>query len=336
MAAKVGLAIFGFGNMGKIHFKNCMMSPRVDVRWIVCLNVNDAKSMVESYNLHTKCLSIDEANIDNVLNDKSVKAVIICSPTDTHENLIIKALEADKDVFCEKPITPEFKSTAQCYELAEERHKILLCGFQRRFDPSFSQLHDNLQNKALGNLRLLKISSHDLAPPPLQYINASGGILSDSTIHDIDMSSWLAGSKPTSIYVQSSAFDKDIAKYDCDLVVVTIMFNNGVISVIDNGRQVSYGYHQQLEALCDKGVLNVTNRRVHQLEVSSAEQSVIPSIDQHYSTRYTDAYRLILDHFIDVVQGKCEPIITKDHVLQVNKMVEAGKKSQALKNPVYF
>ncbi|XP_050389060.1 uncharacterized oxidoreductase YrbE isoform X1 [Patella vulgata] len=332
MASVFGVAIIGMGNMGLVHFKNCIMSPRANVRWVVRQNVENAKRLVKSYNLPVKCTSPD--NIDHVLDDDSVNAVIICSPTDTHKNLITKSLEAGKHVFAEKPITPNLESTEKCYDLAEQKNKSLLCAFHRRFDPSFSQLYDNLQNKALGNLRLLKISSHDMAPPPIEYVKISGGILSDSTIHDIDMSSWLAGSKPTSIYVQSSAFDKDIAKYDCDLVVVTIMFNNGVISVIDNGRQVSYGYHQQLEALCDKGVLNVTNRRVHQLEVSSAEQSVIPSIDQHYSTRYTDAYMLELDHFMDVIQGKCEMKVTKDQVLQVQALIEAGRKSQSLKTPV--
>ena len=76
----------------------------------------------------------------------------------------------------------------------------------------------------------------------------AGGIIYDSTIHDLDMSLWLAGSQPESVYVSASAFDPDIASCDdFDQVVVTIKFKNGVVSSVENGRVAPYGYDQRLE-----------------------------------------------------------------------------------------
>jgi hypothetical protein len=75
-----------------------------------------------------------------------------------------------------------------------------------------------------------------------------GGIFSDSTIHDLDMSAWLADSEPQSLFVQGHAFDPDIrALGDVDQAMVVIKYKNGVVSMIHNGRTAPYGYDQRLE-----------------------------------------------------------------------------------------
>lgn len=79
-------------------------------------------------------------------------------------------------------------------------------------------------------------------------MHTSGGIFKDSTIHDLDMVSWIAGSKPVSVYAQGHAHNPTLKEFgDKDQVVVVITYENGTVAVVDNGRWCPFGYDQRLE-----------------------------------------------------------------------------------------
>lgn len=331
--AKVTFALFGFGNMGMAHMKNILTSPRASVKWVVRNKIQEAQKFVQDYSLSARCTTPDR--LEELYNDPEVNAVLICSPTSTHEPVIRDSLLADKAVFCEKPITDAIDSTAACYDLAEKVKRPLFNAMHRRFEPNFCSVREKVMKKELGNLRLIKVTSRDLAPPPISYIKTSGGIIYDSTIHDLDMSLWLAGSQPESVYVSASAFDPDIASCgDYDQVVVTIKFKNGVVSSVENGRVAPYGYDQRLEVLCDKGMLQVDNKRSGLVWEHLAQGSSVPPIDSHFTNRYPLAYAAELEHFLDVMQGKAELRVKKEDTLNAMRLVRACQKSIAAKGPV--
>ncbi|KAK3094453.1 hypothetical protein FSP39_001892 [Pinctada imbricata] len=285
------------------HVKNIMLSPRAAVKWIVRNRKEDAEKFVKDFNLSAKCTT--PSQVESVYNDPEVNAVLICSPTNTHQPIIIQALNAEKAVFCEKPITADIETTKACYELAEKKKRPLFCAFHRRFDPGFREVWEKVRNKSLGKTRVIKTTSRDVQPPPLSYIKTSGGIIYDSTIHDLDLAMWLSGSMPKTVYVSGSAFDPDVAKCnDLDQVLVTIKFENGVNAVVDNGRVAVYGYDQRLEVLCDKGMLNVDNHLTSLVSYHGGQDTSVPRIDSHYSTRYPQAYANELEHFLDVLEGR--------------------------------
>ncbi|XP_041351704.1 uncharacterized oxidoreductase YrbE-like [Gigantopelta aegis] len=333
MSHKQGIAVLGFGRMGGVHVKNLMASPRASIKWIVRNKLEDAKKFIDSFGLAASCTGPDD--LDPMLKDPSVDAVVICSPTSSHESQIKKALEAGKAVFCEKPITRDRATTKQLYALAKKHNKPLFCAFHRRFDPSFQAMRESIHSGKLGNLRLLKGSSHDTVTSPLSYIKTSGGILNDSTIHDLDMSMWMVGSRPEIISVHGNAFNSGIRDCgDCDLVVVTIKYQNGVISVIDNGRQATFGYIQNMEAVCDKGCLKVTNRETSYLHKYSLDMLKSPNIDYDFVTRYPEAYHNEMEHFLNVLQGKAQLGITEEDTLRAMALVEAGNASLKSGKPV--
>ncbi|XP_062567847.1 inositol 2-dehydrogenase-like [Saccostrea cucullata] len=333
MVSKVNFALFGFGNMGLAHMKNILTSPRATVKWVVRNKIEEAKKFVQDYNLAARCTTPD--SLEGLYNDPEVNAVLICSPTSTHEPLIRDSLLAGKAVFCEKPITDAIDSTAACYDLAEKQKKPLFNAMHRRFEPNFRGVREKIMKKELGNLRLIKLTSRDLAPPPISYIKTSGGIIYDSTIHDLDMSLWLAGSEPESVYVSASAFDPSIAGCDdYDQVLVTIKFKNGVVSSVENGRVAPYGYDQRLEVLCDKGMISVDNQTTGLITEHLAGVTSAPRIADHFTSRYPQAYAAELEHFLDVLQGKVELQVKKEDTLNAMRLVRACQKSIASKGPV--
>ncbi|KAL3884390.1 hypothetical protein ACJMK2_024531 [Sinanodonta woodiana] len=336
MASKIGFAIFGMGSMGIEHVKNIVMSPRASLRWIIRKKLKDAQQFTKEFDLSTRCGTTDM--IDQVMNDSSVQAVIICSPTDTHEPLLRKSLEAGKSVFCEKPITTEIVTTAACYDLAKKKRKPLFCAFQRRFDPSFQQVHDKIKSGELGRLRVLKSTSRDVKPPPVSYVKSSGGIFFDSTIHDLDVVSWMVGSKPRTVYAQGNAFNPEIGNCgDNDQVFVVIKHENGVLSFIDNGRLAPYGYDQRVEVLCEKGMLTVENRPLYNMTSHTAMGNTVPQIHQIYKSRYIEAYRNELEHFLDVIQEKDELKVTKEDTIKAMQLANLCTESvKARKELIYM
>lgn len=103
MAERINVALFGLGRAGKIHFKNICNNLRVDLKYIVEECPQMAEKFIEDYRLantevvHTKDMEI-------VLNDNSLHACVIATPTQTHESLVLASLEAGKAIFCEKPL----------------------------------------------------------------------------------------------------------------------------------------------------------------------------------------------------------------------------------------
>ncbi|WAR29988.1 IOLG-like protein [Mya arenaria] len=142
----------------------------------------------------------------------------------------------------------------------------------------------------------------------------AGGIFRDSTIHDLDMGGWIIGSRPTSVFAHGHAHKEELkAASDNDQVVVIVTYENGAISVIVNGRWCPFGYDQRLEVLCEKMQLSVENRGANHV-VSGTNQGMLQSAPEaNFMRRYPEAYANELEHFLDVLEGKESPSMSKFH-----------------------
>ncbi|KAH3746687.1 inositol 2-dehydrogenase-like [Dreissena polymorpha] len=335
MSSKIGIALFGMGNMGTEHAHNILRSPRASLIWIVRENIETARQFTATYNLNTKCITPNEADL--VFQDTDVKAVMIVSPSSTHKDLIKRALEAGKAVFCEKPLTTTVESTKECYELAEKEGKPLFCAFHRRFDPSHFAVYQQIRTGSTGPVRIIKSTSRDFQHPPNEYVKLSGGIFKDSTIHDLDMGAWIAGSKPTSVFAQGFAHKKDLkALGDKDQVVVVVTYQNGAISVVDNGRWCPFGYDQRLEILCENSQLTIENRGANCVTTANCHGKLLSPPEANYMSRYSEAYALELEHFLDVLEGKEELRVKKQDTIQAMRLAELCYESLAKQAAVKY
>ena len=134
-----------------------------------------------------------------VIESRRIDAVVVCSPTYTHESIVTKALEAKKAVFCEKPIAQDPKSTAKCYEVARKVGKPLFCAFNRRFDPSYEDVRKRVRQGEVGHAHIMRLTARDSPVPTIDYIKHSGGIFHDCMVHDIDMMTYVLGEYPIKV-----------------------------------------------------------------------------------------------------------------------------------------
>lgn len=139
--------------------------------------------------------------IEIVLRIHSVDAVVVASPTFTHEEIVRRALEAKKAVFCEKPIAEDTANSIKCYETARKIGKPLFCAFNRRFDPSYSVVRDRVRNGEVGHVHVIKTVSRDSPLPSIDYLKISGGIFHDCMVHDFDIITWILGEYPVKVRI---------------------------------------------------------------------------------------------------------------------------------------
>ena len=109
------------------------------------------------------------ASVEEIL-DGDLDAVAICSSSDTHVDLLIAAAEAGKAVFCEKPVSLDLAELDRALDAVEAAGVPFQIGFNRRFDPGPRLGREAVAAGAIGEPHLVRISSRDPEPPPLDYI----------------------------------------------------------------------------------------------------------------------------------------------------------------------
>ncbi|XP_070561824.1 myo-inositol 2-dehydrogenase-like [Ptychodera flava] len=332
---KVGLAIFGLGRAGSIHFKNIIANYRTPLKWIVEDDLDKAHRAVKKYFLDETRVA-DSKDITPVLEDNSVDAVVVCTPTHTHEQIVRAALKAGKSVFCEKPIAGTIESTQSCYDDAEKFNKALYCAFNRRFDPAVRNVYQRVKADEIGQVQQIKTISRDAPLPPLSYLKISGGIFHDCIVHDLDMICWIVGETPSTVYAQAHCFNADIAAMDdVDTVAVVLKFPCGALGQIDISRHAVYGYDQRLEVFGSKGMLETSNTRPCEVSSHGNAGTKQDNIHASFEQRYDHSYKLELEHFLDVVTGvesRCE--ITRHDTMQASMLAEACEQSYRQGKPI--
>ena len=226
--------------------------------------------------------------------------MVICTPTDTHADLIERFVRAGKAVFCEKPIDLDLARVQACLEVVREAGGRLMVGFNRRFDPHFRAVRRAIDDGTVGEVEMVNIVSRDPGPPPLDYIARSGGIFRDMTIHDFDMARWLLGEEPVAVSAHAAVLtDPAIgAAGDFDSANVLLETASGRQAVISNSRRATYGYDQRIEVLGSKGMAAAENQREVSIEVATGAGFLRPPLLDFFMTRYVAAYAAEIEAFI--------------------------------------
>jgi myo-inositol 2-dehydrogenase/D-chiro-inositol 1-dehydrogenase len=328
----IRIGVIGAGRIGKIHAENLATRiPGVEVAAIADVNRTAAEETAARLHIAKAC-----ADYQDILGDKSIDAVAICSSTDTHSRLIMEVAAAGKHIFCEKPIDHDLARIDQALTSAKNAGVRLQIGFNRRFDPNFRKVRELVMAGKIGKPHLLRITSRDPAPPSPEYAKVSGGMFLDMTIHDFDMARYIVGSNVTEVYAAAGVLvDPRIGEAgDVDTAIITLYFENGAIGTIDNSRQAVYGYDQRVEVFGSGGMVAVANNTPDTHVYSNGEgvQSAKPLY--FFLERYTDSFINELKEFIKSIQEGTEtPVTGMDGRIPV-VMALAAKKSYLEHRPV--
>jgi myo-inositol 2-dehydrogenase/D-chiro-inositol 1-dehydrogenase len=332
LSSKLRVGVIGAGRIGAIHAENLAgRVPGAEVAAIVDINLAAAEALAARLNVPAAA-----ADYQAVLADPAIQAVIICSSTDTHARLIEAAAAAGKHIFCEKPIDFDLGRTDQALAAAARAGVKLQIGFNRRFDPNFRKAQAVVAGGQIGTPHLLRITSRDPAPPPLEYVKVSGGIFLDMAIHDFDMARFLIASEVVEVFATGAVLvDPAIgAAGDVDTAVTVLRFANGAIGAIDNSRRSVYGYDQRVEVFGSGGVVAISNNAADSAVVSDA-QGVHAGLPLYFFLeRYAESYAAEMKAFVAAVQQDLTPPVTGAAGRAAVVLGLAAKKSLAENRPV--
>ncbi len=329
---KLRIGIVGAGRIGNVHCKSVTYSiPEAEVAMVTDVYEPAAKRLADMYGVPAY-----SSDYHDILKDPSIDAVLVCSPTPTHADIAIAAMKAGKHVFCEKPVDLTLEKIRATAKVAEETGMKLQVGFNRRFDHNHGRVRELAASGALGSLELVKITSRDPEPPSPEYAASSGGLYIDMMIHDFDMAMFLAGCDVTEVYAMgASLVDPRIGEAgDVDTAIVTLVFENGALGVIDNSRRAAYGYDQRVEAFGSLGMAADENDGDTTVRLSTVAGVASDKPQFFFLERYMASFIDEMRQFVDsVINDKPVPVGIHAGLMSV-ALAKAAKKSLDEHRPV--
>ena len=332
MSSTVDMGIIGAGRIGRLHAQQlAYRMPETSVLAVSDIVLQSAQACADEYGI-----PIATQDHREIMDNPDIQAVVICSSTDTHAQMIEEAAAAGKHIFCEKPIALDLDRIDRALAVVEESGVKLQVGFNRRFDSNHTRVRQAVLQGEIGQPHLLHIISRDPAPPPIEYIKVSGGIFLDMMIHDFDMARYLIGSEVEEIYATGGVMvDPAIGEAgDIDTAVVTLRFENGVIGTIDNSRRAVYGYDQRVEVFGSQGSISTGNNYPNTATIRGA-QSIHRDLPLNFfMERYADSYVVEKQAFVaSILQGTVPPVTGRDGRIPV-VMGYAARRSYEEGRPV--
>ena len=290
------LGLIGAGKVARVHAANVAQIEGARLVAVADAVPEAAKALADEVG----CDALESA--EALLDRSDVDAVLVTAPPDTHAGLIQAAAAARKHVFCEKPLATSVEDAGSAVEAAERAGVLLQIGYNRRFDPGFRGVRDEVQRGDVGRPLLLRISSRDPAPPPAEYLPHSGGVFLDTTSHDFDLARYVLDAEITEVAARGASLvdENAAAAGDVDTLVVALAFSNGAFGGIDNCRSTAYGYDQRLEVHGTSGLAHAPNVPAH-----------------FYTDRYQVAFRRELESFVAALDGADVEVTGRDGLAAV-------------------
>ena len=298
------IGILGCGRIGIMHADNIAAHGRCELSGVFDVDRASAERVAGKHGV--SCFDSAEA----VFASNVVDAVLIASPTPTHVDLIEQGVAAGKAILCEKPIDLDIDRVNALKERISGSDVPIMLGFVRRFDPGHAHARQALLEGEIGDLHQVVITSRDPGMAPDAYIEVSGGIFRDMTIHDLDLARFMLNEAVVSVSAQGSRLVDPALMQRCndyDTIVATLTTTSGKQAVITNSRCAVYGYDQRVELFGSGGMLISENHTDNRVTRHTATATSIAAPLQHFFIeRYTAAFNAEIDHFVDAVEQGTE------------------------------
>lgn len=327
----INMGIIGAGRIGRVHADALTTRiPNARVLAVADIFPESARSAAEQYGIPDYT-----ADPSELISSGEIDAVVICTSTDTHIQFIIESAKAGKQIFCEKPIAFDLAEIDAALRVVAAQGVKLQIGFNRRFDLNHVRLKQAIDRGEIGAPHTMMIISRDPAPPPIEYIRVSGGLMMDMMIHDFDMCRFLLGEVKEMYAVGDVKIDPAIGEAgDIDTAKVMLRFENGVIGAIDNSRCAVYGYDQRVEVFGSRGAARTGNWYPNAVTVSDAKGVRRDRPMRFFLDRYIDSYAAEMLAFVDAIENdKAAPVTGHDGRAPV-VMALAGMRSMRENRPV--
>lgn len=212
---KIAIAIIGTGHLGAIHAKLIAQNHDIHFAGIYDTDLERAQTIAQSHGTHAF------QTTDELLNNAD--AIIIAAPTSVHHPLAMKAINAKKHCFIEKPITTTFAEAEEIILVAQDNNVVVQVGHVERFNPALTALHPY-------HINPMFIEAHRLAQFKPRATDVS--VVHDLMIHDIDIALSLVKSPIVSVEASGVAVLTETA----DIANARLKFMNGCVANITASR----------------------------------------------------------------------------------------------------
>ena len=318
------LAVIGLGRLGRFHAATIgYRLPHVSLSAVCSLVSEELKTAKQLYP-ETKTF----VDFNQVL-EESLDGIILSTPSHLHCQQIEDALHAGLHVFCEKPLGVDLEECERIGSIAKDfPEKVVMLGFMRRYDPSYQYAYEAIQKGWIGRPILYRGYSVDPLSQiegALAYAPHSAGQFLDMAVHDIDLSRWLLGAEPKTVYAVGGCFAyEEFAKYqDGDHVAALLQFENAAMAFLYAGRTAPHGYNVETEIVGTKKTLRIG---------SVPQQNFVEILDHHgvrklcsqdFIERFNQAYVAELQEFVDCIREDRKPDITLKDGIEATRIALA-------------
>lgn len=335
MSGTVRVVLVGAGRAGLVHGRN--LAAGVPGGCLVGVADPDEHALAQA----SRELEPEQTWSDPTaaVTADEVDAVVIASPTFTHTELAVAALEAGKYVLCEKPLAANLEDAARIRSAAEAADGHLLMAFMRRFDPGFVRAAERIAAGDIGEPLLVRSTGRGPGLPPTWSwdVERSGGLVAEVNSHDIDTIRWLSGQEPELVHAVGRAAKRpDIAESHpgfVDVVTATIELSGGALAQFDGACPAGYGYDARVEVYGSEGSVLVGGPTRDGALLVRADGAVTDPVSS-WRTLFASAYREEVRHLVAVVRGEDEPRTSIHDGEQALATVLAANRSMRTGAPV--
>jgi scyllo-inositol 2-dehydrogenase (NAD+) len=325
--ARLNVGLIGLGRLGRVYARD--LAGRIPETRLVAVAdpagtvAKDLAAEFEIPRAYTDPLAL--------IDDPSVEAIVIVTPTHVHRDQVIAAAKSGKPTFCEKPPALSLAEVAEMKAAVDAAGVFFQMGFMRRFDPGYAAAKKQIDAGRIGMPLVFKATSRDPFRPSLEYANpkSSGGMLIDMGIHDFDLARWFMGDVRTVSAIGATIAYPELATVgDIDNAIASLTFESGKLGVVDLTRSGIYGYDIATEILGLEGTIRIGYLRETPITVLTKANGVSHDTVPYFMERFRDAYTNQLQNFAQNVQKQQAPPITIDDGLEALRVGVAATKAQ--------
>lgn len=332
---QISVCIIGAGRAGMIHAQAIEQIP--GARVVALADSDKTLCRAGGRQLGVKLLYEDYRK---AMEDASVDAVIVATPTRLHHDIVVSAAQAGKHILCEKPMAMNAAQCAEMIQTTGENRVKLQIGFMRRFDEGFRRAKEAVHRGDIGEVVLVKSLTHGPSTPkPWQYdVGGSNGPLAEVNSHDIDTLRWFTESEFSRVYAIAGNYRCPEARAEFpdfyDNVSLVASFANGMQGFIDGAVSVKYGYDARVEVLGTEGILFVGELADGSVAVCRGRGEIARPAVASWRDLFADAYVAEDAAFVTAVREDTEPGVDGYDGMMAVKVVEAGNQSIREGRPV--
>jgi UDP-N-acetylglucosamine 3-dehydrogenase len=305
---KLGVAVIGTGQWGKNHARVYKELPSTELVAVCDVNAERAKAMATQYG----CKAYSDST--EMLKDKQIDAVNICTWSTILHQEAIKALNAGRHVLVEKPMATTPEQARELVKTAEENGLHLTVGFLMRFIPGLQLIRRNVEEKKIGELVCVTAKRVSQWPERIGDV----GVVKDTAIHDIDVMRFIFEQDPVSVYAKMGS--KRIQKFE-DYAQIMLTYKNGQTAFIESNWLTPYKT-RKLVATGTEAIMQL-DYNTQDLLIEEKTQSVQPRLP------FQEPLKAELQHFVDCITKKDKPIVTGEDGVKALEIATAAMESSA-------